>query len=136
MHALGFAGEVVLHAEGAADMVAGFEVGVVGGHHFAYAQGAHYLAECHGRDVRLAFIHPAAHGRVQRQVQVAYLDLTLAGGIGGHRLEGEIVTAHGAGRAFGQQEAAVVLGHGGILVGRKQKGQFNVVMTAGLQNHW
>ncbi|MNV86464.1 hypothetical protein D3C71_1805020 [compost metagenome] len=113
MQALGFASEVVLHAKGTAYMVARLVGGVVGGNNLANTQRAHHLAPGHGRDVGLAFVHPAAHGRVQRQVQVAHQHLAFAGLFGGHGLEAEVVTAHGADRAFGEQEAAVGVGHGG-----------------------
>ncbi|MNG87802.1 hypothetical protein D3C79_466200 [compost metagenome] len=96
-------------------MVARFESRVVGGNHFAHAQCPHHLAQADGGDVGFAFVHPAAHGGVEGQVQVADQDLAF-GGLGGrHRFEGEVVAAYGADRAFGKEKAAVGLGHGGLV---------------------
>jgi hypothetical protein len=39
----------------------------------------HRLVQLEGRDVGLHVVHPAAHVRVDRQMQVAYEDLTGAG---------------------------------------------------------
>ncbi|MNM51399.1 hypothetical protein D3C81_624570 [compost metagenome] len=79
VEALRLADEVVLHTEGTIDVVADGETGVFRGDHFADAQGAHDLAKSHWRNVRLALVHPAAHGRVQGQVEVFHLYLAFAG---------------------------------------------------------
>lgn len=74
---LGLADEIVLHAEGAVDVVAGLEAGVLRNQHLADAERTHHLADPHRRDVGAGVVHPAAHRRVQRQVLVLHQDLAL-----------------------------------------------------------
>ncbi|MNJ27610.1 hypothetical protein D3C77_221190 [compost metagenome] len=102
-------------------MVADGETGVFRGDHFADAQGAHDLAKSHWRNVRLALVHPAAHGRVQGQVEVFHLYLAFAGFTEWYLFEVEVVTADCPDRAFGEQEAAV--GLGGHDRGSRMKGK-------------
>ena len=60
---------VLLHAERTADVVAEGEPRVLRRDHDADAAGAHDLVDPDRRDVALAFVHPAAHRRVERQHQ-------------------------------------------------------------------
>jgi hypothetical protein len=46
-------------------MIAHGEAGVLRGNHLAHGSRAHYVANAHRRDIRLAFIHPAAHRGIQ-----------------------------------------------------------------------
>ena len=66
-----FAGHdrVLLHPEHAGHLVADLELRMTRRDHPAGGTGAHYLADAHRRDVRLAFVHPAAHRRVERNVE-------------------------------------------------------------------
>lgn len=59
----------LLHAERARHMVAHGEPRVAGGDHPAHPARTHDLSDLHGADVRLPLVHPAAHGRVQREVR-------------------------------------------------------------------
>ena len=94
-------------------VIADGKLGVVGRNHFAYAQRAHDLADTHRRDVGLAFIHPATHGRVEGQVFVVHQHLPILGRAHRHFLVGEGFPRGCADRAFGEQELAVGLGgHG------------------------
>ena len=68
-HVGGFQAQVFLHAKAGAHIVAHGVFVVLGRNHAAHAACAHHFANRHGWDVALAFVHPAAHGRVQRQGQ-------------------------------------------------------------------
>ncbi|MOA28634.1 hypothetical protein D3C78_1495880 [compost metagenome] len=90
-------------------MVADGKTGVFRGDHFAHAQRAHHLAKPHWRDIGLAFVHPAAHGWVQGQIQISHQHLTFAGFAHRYLFEGEVVTADCSDWTFAEQEAAVAL---------------------------
>ena len=74
---------VLLHANAAGNMLAHGKLVGLRRHHHAHAAGAHGFANGDRPDVGLAFVHPAAHGRVERQVQ--RLDNDLAVGDLAHR---------------------------------------------------
>ena len=98
-HVGGSQRQVVLHAKAGAHIVADGVFVVFGRDHTAHATGAHDLANRHGRDVALGLVHPAAHGRVQRQGQ-GLQDHGALGGLG-HGLRsvapvGVCGQAHGA----------------------------------------
>ncbi|MNF51985.1 hypothetical protein D3C84_333210 [compost metagenome] len=110
----GLADEVVLHTQRAVHIVTHGKARVVGGDDLAHTQGTHDLADAHGRDVGLAFVHPATHGRVQRQVFVLDQDLTGRRFPDRNLLIGKGLAGRGPHRAFGEQELTVGLGsHGG-----------------------
>src|SRR5207248_1886090 len=69
---------ILLNAEAAIYMFAHGEVGIVRGDHPAYGSGTHDVADTDRRYVRLALVHPAAHGGIERDVE--YLDKQLATG--------------------------------------------------------
>ena len=60
---------VLLHIEPCIDIVADRKVRILRGNHLANATGTHHGANLNRRDIAFAFVHPAAHGRVQRKVQ-------------------------------------------------------------------
>ena len=60
---------VFLDPERAGDMLAYGKAGVLRGGNPADAASAHHLADADRGDVGLAFVHPAAHGRVEREVE-------------------------------------------------------------------
>ncbi|CAM5589776.1 hypothetical protein SSTU70S_05079 [Stutzerimonas stutzeri] len=73
------------------------------GDHLADAERAHHLAEAHRRDVRLALVHPAAHGWIDGQVFDLHQNFVGAGlaGVGLGKPEG--VARRRADRPLGQQ---------------------------------
>ncbi|MNO94565.1 hypothetical protein D3C76_861850 [compost metagenome] len=105
--------EIILHAEGAVDVVTDCEPGVVRGHDPAHSQRAHHFAKTDRRDVGLAFVHPAAHGRVQGQVFVLDQDLACSRFADRYFLIGEGFPGRGAHRAFGEEKLAIGLGRHG-----------------------
>ncbi|MNO87911.1 hypothetical protein D3C76_793450 [compost metagenome] len=102
--------KIVLHAEGAVHIVADRKIRVSGGNNLADAQCTHDLAETDRRDIRLAFVHPAAHGRVQRQVFDFHQDLAFGRRAHGLFAKGEVCPGDGAHRALGEEKLTVGLG--------------------------
>ena len=80
---------------------------MLGRHHLTHAQRTHHVTQADRCDIRLAFVHPATHGRVKRQIEVLHQNLSVSGLTDRlfHVIEG--VAADHAGGAFGEQELAV-----------------------------
>ncbi|MND51640.1 hypothetical protein D3C80_426320 [compost metagenome] len=104
--------EVILHADHAADVIARLELRVPGGQHLADTEGTHHFAQGHRCDVGAGVVHPAAHGGVQRQVEVFHQHLAGAGFADRGFHVGEGLAAGGADRTLGKEELAVERGHG------------------------
>ena len=86
-----------------------------GGDHLAGAERPHDLADAHRRDVGASVVHPAAHGRVQREVAHLHHDLALPG-IGDRLLDIAPVTRLGeTHRACGKLVLVVHCVHFGCL---------------------
>ncbi|HRH79304.1 MAG TPA: ATP-grasp domain-containing protein, partial [Cellvibrionaceae bacterium] len=83
------------------------EAGVAGGDHAADATGPHHLADAHRRDVALAFVHPAAHGGVERERQ-HFDDEAAVAGVG-HCFLGVLP-------AFGAEQAVRARGQAHLVV--------------------
>jgi hypothetical protein len=97
---IGGYGDVLLHAEATTHIVAHGKCRILGGYHLANATGAHDFTDADGRDVALSFVHPAAHGWVQRKCQGLEGDATLcrlADGFGGVAPVAGFGQANGAG---------------------------------------
>ncbi len=82
-------GEVILHSQGTVDVIPHSKARVGAGNHLANSQGAHHITQRYRRNIGLAFIHPATHGRVERQVFIFDQDLAVLGLYYGHLLEGK-----------------------------------------------
>jgi hypothetical protein len=82
---------IFLSPERAADVVVHGEAGMLRGGHAADAAGAHHFADADRGDVGLAFVHPAAHGRIERKVK--HLGENLAVARLRHRRFGELPIA-------------------------------------------
>ena len=104
-----FACEVILHAQGTVDVVPYSKARVCRSDDLAHTEGAHHIAQRNRRDIGLALVHPATHGRVKGQVFVLDQDLPLLGLYHGHSLEGEGVAGCCTDWTFGEQELAVCL---------------------------
>ncbi len=107
---------ILLHAQQAADEIADRELRVLRLSHLAERDGAHHAAYGYRRHVGiLAGVHPAAHGRVQRNV--ADLDLHFAVAQRPQRFADvvEIAALDGAFGTAGKAELVVGDGHGGFL---------------------
>jgi hypothetical protein len=115
---------VILHAEHADDRVADLETGMLRSDHFACGAGAHDFADADRRDVGLAFVHPAAHRRIERDVAVAHQELALCGFARGLFGKLEIAVLGLAHRTCGETELTVLQGHCGDFL-RSRPGQFS-----------
>ena len=69
---------VLLDIQNSGDVVAGGKVRVAAFHHASGAGRAHHLADADRRNVRAAFVHPAAHRGIEREVQDLHEHLAFA----------------------------------------------------------
>ena len=108
--------DVLLHTQRAVHMVTHGKSRVLRGNHLAHTTGPHHFVDAHGRDVTLAFVHPAAHGRVERQRQ-GFDQHTTVGRLS-HRLGGEGKVGAGGNTLWAAGQANLVVdesgGHGGV----------------------
>jgi hypothetical protein len=108
-------GDVFLHAKGGAHVVTDCELVVFGGNDLAHPTCAHDFANAHWWDVALAFVHPAAHGGVQRQGQGLERDAALSrfgNRLGGVAPVGGFGQAHRSGGKANLVVDEVGKGHG------------------------
>src|ERR1051325_545765 len=104
---------VFLHTGDSGDLVAGAKGRVVRFQHLPRAAGAHHLAQFDRRDVASARVHPAAHGRVERQVRYLHQHFALSERRDLDGLEREILTLGIADRPGGELDLTVLkLSHG------------------------
>ena len=109
--------QVLLHAKAGTHPITHCKAGVLRRDHAAHTAGAHHLAQGHWRDVALSLVHPAAHGRVERQRQ--RLEQHATGNWPDNRLSGGLPVgsggqSHGAAGQTDLVVAQVFEGHGWI----------------------
>src|SRR5581483_4848922 len=102
---------IFLHAEQAAHRIAGLERRVVRLLDEAGGIGAHHLAQPYRRNVGATLVHPAAHGRVERDHLDPDAELAGARLRHGAVLEGEVLARHHAPGPAGEPDHAVAHCH-------------------------
>src|SRR5581483_985878 len=111
LDALAVGQRVVLHAEDADDVIADLEVRMLRRGHLAERAGAHHFANADWRHVRLAFVHPAAHRGIERDVQIPHDELTVVRLRHGRLRVIEVLALHHPHRTLRELELTVHHGH-------------------------